>query len=291
MIGLYIAWGPIAAVAVLAFLLIQRLRPFDFLTSFLIVMIAGSIVNYSAGHLTAELSVLTVGLLFMLFCYVLAMGRNLATITHAKMTPALLSYGLLTLANFARGLIVGNSPPLRRPRADRDAGARVVVPGRDAADHAPRDRRHRGGADRHRHRARLPRPLRVQGDRHAHGRDLLPADRRDHRFVRLPVRAARADARRRWLWLLALVPPLLHQFLSFTRGFWLALIGTTIFSVVIYSGRGPGSGPRWRRSGTVLGVLLGIGVFAALLAAAAFGIQDIFTNAAERGSRPRAAPR
>ena len=281
-IALYVAWGPIAAVAVLAFLIVQRVRPFDFLTSFLIVMIAGSIVNYSAGHLTTELSVLTVGLLFMLFCYVLAMGRNMATITQSKMTAALLSYGLLTLVNFARGLIVGNSP--------RYAGLELIAMLALASAFLV---------------ATLPITPRViaatavaliaTGIVHAclglYAYKVIGMRTGAIFFQPIagiivsfgfPFVLREPDARRRWLWLLALVPPLLHQFLSFTRGFWLALIGTTIFSVAIYSGRGAGSGPRWRRSGTVLGVLLGVGVFAAMLAATAFGIQDIFTNAAER---------
>jgi hypothetical protein len=281
-IGLFVLWGPIPAVAVLAFLIIQRVRPFDFLTSYLMVMIAGSIVNYSAGHLTAELSVLTVGLLFMLFCYVLSMGRNLATVTNSRLTPALLSYGTLTLLNFARGLIVGNSPRY----AGLELIAMLALESSFLVATLPLTRRVM---------AATAVALIATGIVHAclglYAYAVIGMRTGAIFFQPIagiivsfgfPFVLREPDARRRWLWLLALVPPLLHQFLSFTRGFWMALIGTTIFSVVIYSGRGAGAGVRWRRSGLVLGVLLGAGVFVATLAAGAYGIQDIFTNAAER---------
>ena len=69
-LALYVHW--IAAVAVLALLIIQRARPLDFLTSYLMVVVFGSFINYGSGQLTSQMWVFTVFLVFMLYCYVLS---------------------------------------------------------------------------------------------------------------------------------------------------------------------------------------------------------------------------
>src|SRR5262245_44038738 len=104
-IGTLVVAGWIPATALLAVLLFQRVRPLDFITAFLLVAGAASVVNYSAGQLTAQLSLLTVGLLYMLFCYVLQRGRSSISVPHTDLTRPMLLYAGLTLFNFIRGLV------------------------------------------------------------------------------------------------------------------------------------------------------------------------------------------
>src|SRR4029079_2192079 len=86
------------------------------------------------------------------------------------------------------------------------------------------------------------------------------------------------------LWVLAMAPLLFHQFMSFTRGFWLALAVSIPFSVVAYGGRGRAAGARWRQSGFVLGTMLTFAVTAAVVMATALGFGNIGEIAAGRFS-------
>jgi len=88
--------------------------------------------------------------------------------------------------------------------------------------------------------------------------------------------------RRMWLWVLLLAPALLHQFLSFTRGFWLAILVGFVFSTVVYIGRGDGMRLRMKRTATLLGAMGGSAVVGVVILAGALHIGSIGTMAANR---------
>src|SRR5262249_45521528 len=96
-------------------------------------------------------------------------------------------------------------------------------------------------------------------------------------------RALRAENRRAQVgWALAVLPLLMHQFLSFTRGYWLALLVCFPYSVFTYTGRGKGVSRRWRNAAAVMLLVAGLAVAGAALLAAAFGISNLATEAGQR---------
>ena len=62
--------------------------------------------------------------------------------------------------------------------------------------------------------------------------------------------------RERWVPMLALLPLITHQFLSFTRGYWLGLMVGFAWSVAVYGARGVGARERWVRAGRLLAGLV-----------------------------------
>jgi hypothetical protein len=78
----------------------------------------------------------------------------------------------------------------------------------------------------------------------------------------------RARVRFGWTMLMGLY--LLHQTISFSRGYWLGLLAALPWTVFSYAGRGPGAGVRWRRVGSV--ALLGV----TLTAATTIGISLVY---------------
>lgn len=281
-VALLVKVDVLAATAVLAFFLLQRARPFDFLVSYLLVIAGASIVNYGAGQLTRELSLFTIALLFMLFCYTLSRVPRLVIIPDTPLTRPMIAYGVLTFINFARGLVVGNQA--------RFAGLELLAMLALATVFLVATVR----IDRRAMIATMI-ALFIVGCIHlglgawayltvgmrAGGIFFTPVDGIIVSFA-VPFVLREPDTRRRWLYLLALTPMLLHQFLSFTRGYWLALIGTTLFNVATYGGRGAGAGARWGRAATMLATLAVVGVVAAVIAASALGLGDIGASAAER---------
>jgi len=271
-----------AATALFALLLIQRVRPFDFLTAFLVVTAAASIVNYSAGHLTAELSMASTALVYMLYCYLLQHRRAAISFPDTDLTRPMMLYAGLSLFNFARGLMSGNSP--------RYAGLEVLAMLSLGTMFLAANLRMT-----RRVIAVCAAAMFVIGVVHCVlglyayaviGRRtgsifFQPASGIIAAFG-LPFVLRENDRRKRVMFLASLLPMFLHQFVSFTRGYWMAMIGTMVYSVWAYAGRGPGAGARWRRGGTMLGLLAGIGIVGILVFAVAFGFGNIFAAAGER---------
>jgi O-antigen ligase len=242
---LYLGVHWIAALAVLALAVAQRARPLDVLQAYLMVVGGATFINYTRGGLTHELSLLSLGILFMLFCYVMAFRSEMFVIRRAAVTVPLLCYLGLSFLNFLRGLAVGNST--------RYAGLEIL--------------------------AAL-----------ALGSCLLVANLRFDR-VRLATMAAvllfnialRARrSRTRWALMLALLPLLTHQFLSFTRGYWLGLIGSALFSIAVHGGRGPGSRGRWLLSVRLLAGLAGLVVAGGVLLSVVFNLRNLADSALTR---------
>ena len=82
--------------------------------------------------------------------------------------------------------------------------------------------------------------------------------------------------------MLALLPLLTHQFLSFTRGYWLGLIGSALFSIAVHGGRGPGSRGRWLLSVRLLAGLAGLVVVGGVLLSVVFNIRNLADLALSR---------
>ena len=282
-VAVNIMLGWLAAAAVLAFFLIQRARPFDFLAAFMIVMGGAMFVNYGAGRLTAELGMVTAGSLFMVLCYTLQRAPDVVRVPATPLTLPLILYAVLSLLNFQRGLMLGNSP--------RYAGLELIPPLALASALLVATVRF----DR-RTIATTMVVLFVLGMANlavsmwaftiAHvrtggiaftGIDGMIAALAIPFVLREPV------AQRRWIYLAALTPMLVHQFLSFTRGLWLALIGVVIFHVVVYVGRGPGAKARWQRVAEMFAVLLAVGIVGIAVVATALGMTtDLGQMAASR---------
>lgn len=274
-LALFLGVHWIAALGVLAFAVVQRARPLDVLASCLMVVGGATFINYTRGGLTYELSLLTLGILWMLFCYVMAFRGEMFVVRRAAVTVPLLCYLGLSLFNFLRGLAVGNSLRyagleilaalalgscllfanlrLDRGRLTTMAAALWVV----ALGHCALG-------------------LYIFSKIHVRTGSIY--------FTAVPGIVAallfnfalRARASRtRWMLMLALLPLLTHQFLSFTRGYWLGLIGSTLFSIAVYGGRGAGSRERWLQSARLLAGLAGIVASGGVALTVLFNIRNL----------------
>lgn len=274
--------GWIIAIGVMVFVLVQRTWPLDFITAYFLVAAGASYINYGGGHLTYQLSLLTGLILFMLFCYVLERRSRWATVVHSPLTVPLLLYVGLSIVNYARGLLVGNSV--------RYAGLELIAAlgiGSTLLMGSSRFTEARAKAALiwlyivclgH---AALG--IYIYAVLHVRGGTVYFTPVPGVCFALMFAFALRARTTRGSLaGLLLLTPLLLHQFISFTRGFWFAIIGSTLFTIAMFIGRGPGVGARWRR--TLIGLLFMalLGAVAAGVAAAALGLGNIGATAADR---------
>jgi O-antigen ligase len=281
-LGLFFVVHWAAAVAVLAFVILQRAHPLDFLTSYLLVLAGSTFVDYKAGTLTWQLSLLSLCIVFMLFCYLIAYGREAFVLRRSPLVVCLLLYVGLTTLNFVRGIVIGNSA--------RYAGLELLAMLALAS-------------------CLLVANVRV-GRAQAItmivglwliglGHTALGLNYFAHSHVRtggvyftsvpglvavllfnFALRAA--TARERGLLMLALLPLIAHQFLSFTRGLWLGLIVGVVWSVVSYGGRGTGARARWARAGRLLVGLALVTAVAGVLLSAIFNIPGIAIGAWRR---------
>lgn len=268
------ALGPLAAFALLTIVTLQLVRPLDFFTAYLLVVTGASFVNYTRGGLTGELSLLSVGLLFMLFCYTLRPGRRLLAAPLTPVTLPLLLYLGLSCANFVRGLLAGNSP--------RYAGLgilAVLALGSCLLVANQFRRRDLGLAYGW---------LWVTALGHSalgfYVYSILKVRTGSIYFTPVPGviavlllnRALRAgSSRRALLWTCATLPLLLHQFLSFTRGYWLSIMASLLFTIAVFVGRGPAWPARLRRSAAMLGTVVVVGVVGAVVIAEVYGIRGL----------------
>ena len=274
--------GPWWALAVGGLGLLQIWRPLGFLPAYLMVVAGGSFVDYSQGHLTSELSVLSVGILFMLFCYLLAMRSEAFTLPRAGLTVPLAGYLGLTLLNFLRGMVVGNS--LRYAGLELIAalamGCTFLVGNLPMTPTAI-------------FTALAGLILMALGNSALGFHEFSVAHQRvgSVYFTAVPGIVAlvlfnfalhEKRARRSAIWILFMAPLLVHQFLSFTRGFWLGLSGGFLYSIVAFGGFGAGSAARWRRVVTRGGILFGLVSIGVLLIASVFGISNLLDLARDR---------
>lgn len=278
--GLLANW--LVAAALLVVILRQVARPLDFVTSALLLCAGASVIRYEAGRLTLELALLSGLIILMLISYAVSKARRPVVLPRTSLLLPLVAYVGLTLANYVRGLAVGSSPNYATlellpvlalasgllvanafdPRRD----LRLATIGLIAIGFMSASLGYYVFALYH---------ARVAGVYFTP----IPG-----MIAMLAVNLAlRAPGRGSALgWSLVSLPLLLHQFLSFTRGYWLACAAGLLASLVAYAGWGKGSGPRWRRSGLVFGTLLLVGTLAALSLALILGQTDFLTLAGSR---------
>ncbi len=274
----------IAAFAVTAFATLQRYRPLDFLVAYLIVVSRASFVNYTVGggNLTLELAVVSAGIIFMLGCYLLAQRTKSFAIPDTPMTRGLLLWGGISLVNSLRGFLAGYSP--------RFIGLDILGPLGLVSSVLIANR---GLSPGERKGSLLG--LWLMGLGHCalgfYFFSVFHTRTGSIYFTPVPgilasfflAFALRAPTRITTLgWLLAMCPMLLHQFLSFTRGFWLALFGVFVFSIALYGGRLGNARVRWTKGFHVLLALTGLFIAGVLLMAVFFDVGQIFEAAATR---------
>jgi O-antigen ligase len=279
-LALFVHW--IAALAILLLVIIQRARPLDFLTSYLLVVAAGSFVNYGSGTLTYQMWILTAFLSFMLYCYVLSRRWDSLVIPKTPATVPLLLWFALTSINFVRGLAIGNSP--------RYAGLELMACLALVSALLVANRRL---SERELKFAMLWMWLMSLGHfaLGAYIFTIIHMRAAGVYFAPVPgvvammvFNYALRDPKRSGMfrWMLAMTPLLAQQFLSFTRGFWFAIIGGVAFSLVVYVGRSAGAGLRARRAMIALAMLGGCVAACIVVLGLTLGIGHVFELAGNR---------
>lgn len=278
-VGLVSNWA--IAAGVLLIFLAHVVRPFDFLTAFLLVIGGATFVAYTAGGLTFQLGILTCVILLMLMCYALSNSGRILRIPRTPLTWLLLCFLGLTLANTARGLLVGYSrkyvgleliPLLALGTAllvangfDRRRDLHWVVVGLILVGYV----------------ATIRGFLTFAATRtHGAGYTMAAPGIVAVLLVNLALRS-KTNLATAGLIVLA-VPMFLQQFVTFGRGLWTGCIAALAASVLIYAGVKGGSGQRWRRSGMVFGCLVVLGLTGGLITAYAFDQMDLLREAGTR---------
>jgi len=286
MLGVVLGSGLIAgwtiAAAVLAFLLAQAARPFDFLTAFFIVAAGSSFVANEAGGLTYQLGLLTAAALFMLMCYVITNRERLFSITRSPLTWPLLSYLTLSIANAARGLLSGY--PLRNLGLEFLPLLALATAFLIANAFDPRT----GPRTASLWLIVIALGPTIQGfvvfsivRQHTVGVYTMAVPAIAGLFlINLALRSPRFIFM--FGYTLLSIPMFLHQFLTFGRGLWTGCLAGLAISAVTFAGAGRGSGPRWRRVGLVLLLAVGLGVAGAVQTALFFNQMDILGEAGSR---------
>lgn len=278
--GVAVHW--LGAVAILLWAFVQWRWPFDRLTAALVLLTAASFVDYTQGHLTAELAGVSLCILFFLFCHVMYSGRSALQVPRTPMTVPMLFYLSLSFLNFGRGLVAGQS--LRYAGLEILAamalGSCLIIASIGDV------------------RARLRfvltwlwivcighLALGIYWLRITHvrtGRLSFSPVPGVLAMILMPFGLRARGTRDRIFWILVIAPLLLHQFLSFTRGYWLSIILGTAFLTVVSSGYQAGAARRWGRALTFLGMLVLAGVLGAVIAAIALHIPDLAQEALVR---------
>ena len=274
--------GPLVAGLTLAGALLLRWRSLDFRIAYFGVVAGASFVDYTRGNLTPELALLALALLFMLACYALSPVRPFAAVPHTPLTLPLAAFVLLTLVNFGRGLLAGNPP--------RYAGLEILTGLGLGTCLLVANRVH----DR-RHLREWSVALLALGLGHcllgAYVFGTLHVRTGHLSFTPVPGllvalffnQALRARTLRGVVgWVLATLPMLLHQFLSFTRGYWVAILFCLAWSMVLFVGRGRGAGARGRRVAVVTGLVTAFTLGGILVLATLIGVDNLLVQAGSR---------
>ncbi len=220
--------------------------PFLFVPAIALVVLAASFVDNGSGHLTLYLSGLTLLILYALACLVHDWRAGRWALPRSRLTVSLALLMATTLAGTLHGLAVGNSPRylglelmpllgllialmvggLRLRPADLEfilasfvlAGLGHCLLGLYAwVTYGMR----RGGI----FFSAMPGMIGL---------------------LTLNLMLRTRSRTRGFLLFLVTCALVLHQILSFTRGYWLGMAAGLLASAILYVGRGPGVGERWR---------------------------------------------
>jgi len=279
-IGMTTNWW--VATGLLVVFLRQVARPFEFLSSYLLVTLAAAFIRYEAGELTIELSLLSGLILFMLASYAVSQPDRLLTLPRTKLLLPLLVYVGLSLANYVRGLLAGYSAKfasLELLPVLALATAPLVANGFDF-------RRHLKPVAV----AVLALGLASAGLGYAFfavyhvrtgGIQYTPVPGIAAMMaINLALRSGRPLPSVGWTFVA--VALLVHQFISFTRGIWLGCIAGLLACALLYAWRGDRTAHRLRRVGLVYASLLGLGLVGAVGLGLALGQTDFLALAGSR---------
>ncbi len=277
--GFVAGWAVAAGVLFLA--LVQIARPLDFLTAFLLLVAAATFIDNTTGGLTRQLAVLSVLILLMLVCYTVSNRGRALSLARAPLVLPVAAFLALSLLNAARGVLLGHSPryiglemigllslgssllvanTFERARHLRWALAGLVVVGIAATIHGIR--------------------IYEVNRTHGAGYTMAAPGLVGVLLVNLALRA-RSPGAGLGFGLLA-VPMFVEQFLTFGRGLWTGCAAALAVSILLYTGFGRGSGPRWKRAGAALAVLVAAGAAGAAISAVAFEQEDLLHAAWDR---------
>lgn len=275
--GLIGNWAIAAGLLVL--LLAQVARPFDFVTSFLVVVTGASFVFNEGGGMTSQIGLLMFAVVPMLACYVFSMRGRALSLSRATLTGPLLAFVLLSIANAVRGLQAGS--PARNVGLELIAilalGTALLV---SNAFEARRDLR-----------------LALVGlivigfgpaiwgfyvfsivHTHSIGfYSMAIPGMVGLMLVNLALRSKTLTATLGWI--AVSVPLFIHQFITFGRGLWTGCAAGLVVSAAIFAGFGQGSAARWGRVALVVAILAGVGLAGAIQAAVVFQQTDLLTEA------------
>ena len=267
--GMLLSWWVACSLAALGLILSSRpLQPFPVL-----VVVAGmaTYVNGSGGHLTRELSILTVVLAYGGLCVAATMMRGGWGVPRSPLTTTVLLFEAWTLIAAAHGVLAGYElrylglellPLLGLLIAMMAGGLRL-----ESAD------------------------LRLA----LWAFNLFSMGHVVLGFISYAVNRVRAGGlwftpipglmalllfnlairepkgRTRTLWIVLMSLNLLHQVISLTRGYWMGLAAGFLLSFLVYGGRGPHARERWQRILAVLGWLAALVVVGVVVSGAVFG--------------------
>lgn len=281
-IPLAIFVSPIAGLGPILFFVVQRARPFDFLTSYLMVVVIGSFIDYGGGQTAFQMTILVSFIVFSLFCYVLSRRWDSLVFPRTVATTPLVVWFALTVANYFRGLVIGNSFKFANLEilAAMAVFSTFMVSSRKLSEAERTEAMIWMWVCSLLHFARGVWVFALL-HRRTIGTYFTPVP--GLIVMMLFNFALRARTKTRMaLLVIAMAPLLTHQFLSYTRGFWLSIIGGIIFSLIVYVGRGEGAVLRARRSGALLLMLAAIGLVGVVVLSAATGVGGLLAMAGSR---------
>jgi O-Antigen ligase len=274
-LGLLTNWWVALGAVVVGLLVLWR--PFDPVMAMALTACAASFANNEGGHLTRDLSVVAILGAYTVLCILAAHRAGHWTLPATPMTWALLILGVVLALGAVHGILAGNSP--------RFMGLEAIPLLAFSAALAI------GGLrpERRRLTPALVLFLIVGVSHFALG---VYAYRifgiRTGGLYFTPFTALMAlvglnlllfDPDRRMkplLWLLTSIF-LLHQLISFARGYWLGLLVAVAYSCVVYARWGAGSLARWWRVGRLFASMAALLVVAAPILALIFGWSDLPT--------------
>jgi hypothetical protein len=252
-VGLLVNWAAAAGVALLgtAFVALQ----FLLVPALVVVACGASFVNNESGQLTLYLSGVTFLIAYALLCLAFAWSARQWSLPRSRLTTALLVLEISTLFAALHGVLAGNSLRYLGLELLPLLGLTIALMV--------------GGLRLDRSMILLAfRVFVVVGLAHValgmYGYMVSGRRLGGIYFTPIPGMLAvltfnlllrsRSPGRNLGLVLLTCAFTL-QQIISLTRGYWLGLAAGVLFSCLLYAGRGPGTGLRWRRLAANVGLM------------------------------------
>jgi hypothetical protein len=279
-----------AGVAVMALGLVLLTRPLDLFVSLLLVASAAAFAEYGDPRITRDLIVVALLGLYALACFAAAWVSRRWGLPVSRLTPALLALAITTAVAVLHGLAARNAvrfmslelfPLLALYASLAVGGLRLTA-----------------GELRVARRTYVAVGLaasaigfvyfattgsRVQGVPFSPIPGLVA-------LVILNLELYREEPRPRLIPVLLICLLIFHQVLTFTRGFWLALLVGIPFSCVLYARRGVGARQRWSKVARGAGLTALVLVAGGAILGAWFGLgcwATVYSRASTRRTRPR----